>query len=147
MLADNDGGGAYRPRSAILLPPDPGSSRCPLQLARPRCSTGALPTVLPVVMLSLAPHPYRRRPARTATRLLPIPLCPRVRTCGRPEGGTEGLTGDGSSQPRAGRGDPNRSDRPQLSCGLRTDRTADRREGAECPAGLQLLPPLTRRPN
>lgn len=57
---------------------------------------GGLPTVLSVVMLSLAPHPCGS-PVPAAARLFPRPLGPEVWLSGRPKGGTEGPTGGGSS--------------------------------------------------
>ena len=136
--------------SAPSSSPHPRSSRCPLplQVARPGRGSGPLPTVLPVVMLPLAPHPCGR-PAPTSACRIALPLSPRVRTHGSPEGGTEGPTDGGSSQQsQAGRPKPVR---PALAERLpRTDWTTERREGeregGEGRAGRQLLPSLTRRP-
>lgn len=99
-----------------------GSSRCPLGEAGPGCGRGALPTVLPVVMLPLAPH-HRGSPAAAAARLLQAPLGAGSAGAGVPwEGRTDrqaaappspepggaaqtGLTGPPERQPRDGLAD------------------------------------------
>lgn len=149
MLAGDDEGPTGRDlKFRSPLSPHPRPPAAPLQVARPACGRRALPTVLPVVVLPLARHPCRC-PAPPAARLLPCPLGPRVPTRGRPEGGTEGPTGGGSSQQsREGRPKPVR---PALVERLPPDRldreTEGGREGGGGRAGRQLLPPLTRRPD
>ena len=133
--------------SALPSSPLPWVSPLPLRVARPARAEGALPTVLSVIKLLLLSHPCGR-PARRA-RLLPqpLPLCPPVRTRGRPQGRRRGTDWRRllPAKSQAGRPKPVR---PALAERLpRTDWTQKRREGGreggESGAGRQLLLPLT----
>ena len=127
--------GRYRLRSAVPRspqPPYPGSSGCSLQVARPACAEGGA------------------RPDGACLLPPPLPLCPPVRTRGRPQGRDRGTDWRRllPAKSQAGRPKPVR---PALAERLpRTYWTQKRREGGreggESRAGRQLLPPLTRRP-
>lgn len=108
--------GRYRLRSAVPRspqPPYPGSSGCSLQVARPACAERGA-AYRASRNKAAAPSPSLQAPGPTA------PACSRRRSpsalrsgrAGVPRGGTEGPTGGGSSQQRARRDGPNRSDRP-----------------------------------